>query len=234
MDKKHSVGRTAALLAVVALIPLCAAAGLWQIDRAAQKAQHAAQMQVQAELPPVIITGGTAWSPALIHRTATVRGEFEPERAVRVRRTGSAGASGFDRFEPLRLEGSDVRLLVNRGWFAEREGPRPIASDPPALQEVYGLIAEPALPPLRLGGVADFGGTGHWPWIDPADFARLHGVPVLPFILITEPQRIAQLREAGQGGRAMHIGYAIQWFAFAILATALAALMITRRRGAGR
>lgn len=201
--------------------------GYWQLDRADQSQAVAEMVRLRAELPPMQL-GSAVWdADELIYRRVLMKGEFEPRDRIFIDGRKQDGVLGYHLIVPFHLEGSDVRVLVNRGWVAE------VDTDPkPLPKQIEGIVASPRVPPLRIGAGAG-PGAAPWPFVDIQRFARATGYPVRPYLVVEDP-RLAEevlaggLETAEKWG--MHIGYAIQWFVFALLAAVLFFVVIRAPR----
>jgi surfeit locus 1 family protein len=129
-------------------------------------------------------------------------------------------------------------VLVNRGWIPAGPdgGPTP-APVPDGAVRVTGEAHIPAPPALVLHGGADAarGWGQRWPYFTPALYAAAAGHPVQPVVILQDPREPGGFvrswpREIPKEG--MHIGYAIQWFAFALIATVLWLRLSLERRPA--
>jgi surfeit locus 1 family protein len=98
----------------------------------------------------------------------------------------------------------------------------PQSETPTAEVEVSGVADNPALPPAVLGAAFRPGpGWGRlWPYLDLAYFERFSGSRVQPFVIREDPgdpTGFVRAWEAPRRRPAMHQGYALQWFAFALI-----------------
>ena len=221
-------------------IPLFIYLGLWQIDRAEQKRELAQVLAERSQMPPLAIQGLVADPSALRYRPVRVRGRLEPERQVFIENRRLGGRIGFHVVTPLHLEGSDVRVLVNRGWIPdEGRGIPPVAGAPEDTIEINGEVDIPSPPALVLRGGADAAVAwgSRWPYLTVDLFAAGASYPVEPFVILQAPgdphgfQR-SWPKELPKEG--MHLGYAIQWFAFAVIAMGIyLRLSLSRSSGTG-
>ena len=103
------------------------------------------------------------------YRRITARGRYEPQFQILIDNRTHNGQAGYHVVTPLRVEGSDIRLLVNRGWIpapAERRE-TPLIETPAGVVETDGIAARAACavfhphgderdPPRRMAdGVAE-------------------------------------------------------------------------------
>lgn len=205
------------------LMLLFAALGWWQLGRAEQRAVAEQQWQTRAQQPPLELAG-TEPAAEVTGRRVVVSGRLLPEHAVRIEHRKWQGRSGTHLLVPLQLA-PERTVGVVMGWL-----PRGDAVDLSASAiTVTAVAAEPRRPALRLGSDRPWG--ERWPWADPDRLQARTGGKVADYLLFADPpwpglqSAVPQLRsKAG-----MHEGYAIQWFAFALIAL-VAAVAAWRKR----
>ena len=188
---------------VMLLAPLFLGLGFWQLDRAEQKRAMAGTQEARRKLPPLRLEGSLA------------------DKTILVENRKHRGRTGFHVISPLRIFGGERYLLVNRGWTETMA----VAADPtlPAsvdLVEVSGQAVVPAPPALDLGAAAA-SRTNRWPFVTLDAYREWSGLDIYPFMLLQAPEgKAGFVRNWPQvtANDAMHIGYAIQWFAFAVIA----------------
>jgi surfeit locus 1 family protein len=143
-----------ALIALAAAVGIAAtiALGFWQWGRGAQKTALHEAMERQAMLAPVgageMVRSGAAHPAgddlALLHRSVVVRGIWIADRTVWLDNRQMNAVPGFYVVTPLRIEGSNAVVLVQRGWaprnFTRREALPPLAT-PAGTVEVRGRLA---------------------------------------------------------------------------------------------
>jgi cytochrome oxidase assembly protein ShyY1 len=145
---RRSRSRLLASVAGLAFIAFTTTLGNWQMRRAAEKEailQQRAQLQRAA---PVAVPAVRVDPAALDGLRVMVRGEFVPERAVFVDNRSRNGVAGFHLAMPVRIEGSDLHVLVLRGWLPRDPVERtrlPAVETPAGVVEVTG-IAEAVIP----------------------------------------------------------------------------------------
>jgi surfeit locus 1 family protein len=208
-------------------IPLLIALGFWQLDRADQKRAAARIMVQRSAMPAVELSGMVRNLDELRYRKLRARGRFELTDQVLIENRHQGARNGFHVITPLRLEGSDIRVLVNRGWIpAEPDGSPPPAPAPEGLVNVHGDAYVPSAPVLALGGgphgAASWG--KRWPYLTISLFADQAHYPVEPVVILqaaSDPGGFLRNWPRELPGPAMHIGYAVQWFAFAAIALVL-------------
>ncbi len=220
-------------VAMLIAVPVFCALGAWQLERAAGKRELRERLDERWNAPAVALAARPDWE-ALKHARVTLTGRYVGERQFVVGDRLHRGRRGLHVITPLR-DASGRELLVNRGWVAAPEE----ATEPPAAElTLSGRIALPQPPALELGPAepADEPWRAPWSRLDPGAYARLAGVAPLPAVLLLDPDQpdgFARDWPRPTGGLApeLHLGYALQWFAFALIALFLWARHALRRPG---
>jgi surfeit locus 1 family protein len=207
--------------------------GFWQLDRLGQRRARNAILATRIAAPPA------SWSDttAVRYRRVRLAGRPDYEREIILVGRSRDGSPGVNLVTPLRLPGSDTAVLVNRGWVYSPDATRVDQTDwregDGDILAVEGYV-EAFAPP----------GPGDLPsrqWIArrlsyPAVAARLP-YPVAPVYVVAVGVGTPQLGTPVRAGiptpdAGPHLGYALQWFAFAAIAVVGAGIAIsTGRRG---
>ncbi len=169
---------------------------------------------------------------ALRDRRVTVVGTYEPEDEVLRRPVSRDGSPGYHVVTPLRLEGDAEgrRLWVERGWVPDAWSEVPVLQAPPPSGRVgvTGWLRATTAPPENwIAAIAPrdppSGRLGTVAYLDPARLADQVAGPLVPAVLWLEAHDppssaawpLAPERPVASAGP--HLGYAIQWFAFALI-----------------
>ncbi len=112
------------MLATVALVPLLASLGLWQLDRADQKREidkGVMQAQAREALDLNTFTGKgnineTSFSKEF-YRAASLSGHYDNEHQYLLDNRTYKGKAGFHVLTPFLLDYTNQSVLVNRGWI---------------------------------------------------------------------------------------------------------------------
>lgn len=212
------------------------ALGQWQTRRAHEKEAIEAMLEERGSAPPVSVDGIARTPKEIEYRKIMVRGEFVPGWTVYLDNRPYKGAAGFYVLVPLKIAGTNLHVLVERGWIRRDPADRaklPQIRTPAGVVELQGIavrgpghvlqIGSPDL--LRPGAIVQNVSVG--------EFAQASKLAMQPFVM-------EQLNDTQDGlvrnwprpslGVEMHRGYAFQWYALA--ATALAFFVVTGfRRG---
>lgn len=210
-------------LVVLVCVPTFIKLGLWQYDKARMKQQiqfayAAAQQQAVPNLPEQI-DDVTSWK----HKKVKVAGHYETQYQILLDNQVEQSRGGFHVITPLKIDGRNDYILINRGWVAgnptHAELPQiSTATDPVTLT---GLVWVPSQKIFSLEQpTSSASWQPVWQHMDMQRYQKSVPITVLPFILKLDP--------ASEGGGfvrhwelpaeriATHIGYAYQWFGFAI------------------
>jgi len=245
MNTRITPGRIAFAVIAVVAATVFVRLGLWQLDRHAEKAEAADRREARLAEPAIessaelfeLVAGSsdeeTEW------RRVRLTGRWEFENEVLVRNRALDGRPGVHVVTPLRIAAAaeSSSVLVLRGWL-----PAPDALTPGAIAtaeasggaaaEVTGVLrasrdglGEPMIPAgegaarrpsfaaVDVGAIAAAAGSADYltPFVQrlpddarAATTTRTRGTPVP--VPLPEP------------GTGPHMAYAIQWFAFALIA----------------
>ena len=223
--------------AVVAAV--CVRLGFWQLSRREERRELNAMLAARlgAEAAPAFAVMGDS-ATAQFHR-ATAQGVYDFANEIAVASRTNQGSPGVHLITPLRIAGNDTALLVNRGWVYS----------PDAMSVDFRRWVEPdtatatgyliALTRETRGAVSTPTSPRTVRRLDVDSLAKRFPYPVAPFLLVQSvPPRTAgdsatvrvpaPLLDEGP-----HLGYAVQWFAFALIGLVGAAATVRADRRAG-
>lgn len=221
----------AATLGVLLVAAVCIRLGFWQLDRLEQRRARNAAFREAQTFPPVSLDSallvGLARDPErFVNRRVRLRGEWDAERTLVLRGRAQGGRPGVHLVTPLRIPGSGVAVLVNRGWVPSPDAatvdPAPFAE--PGLREVEGLVQRIPSTGNRGAPSVSRGGGLTFQRLDRAALRDRLSYPVLPVYLQRVPNAAPSASVLPQPvplpdlGEGPHLGYAVQWFSFAAIA----------------
>lgn len=214
------------------------ALGVWQLERLEQRRVANATRLALLDQNPVTLTGQEPDPAALVGRKLRVTGTFVNEASVVLRgQQSDNGVAGVHLLTPLRIAGSEVAVIVDRGWLpASQRDPAALAAYAVSREvSLEGLAFAPQTRPASPLAPRDLPLPGEerisaWVRVDVAGLQAQVDVPLLPLYLEQLPAGdgapLPRPRDPRQLDEGPHLSYAIQWFAFAaILAVVYAALM---------
>jgi surfeit locus 1 family protein len=201
--------------------------GIWQLDRLAQRRAFNSSLNTRTAQPALTLTGAVIDPAMLEYRRVAVRGVYDPAQEIVLRNRELDGTPGVHVLTPLRLSGSDTAVLVDRGWIPRDQADpaaRSAFAAPPGEVLVSGIARRsqdhgggPQDPPLG----PDRKRLDAWFQVNTARIQQQTGYPLLPIFIEQQPAasnpalpRPVATADLGEGP---HMGYAVQWFAFAII-----------------
>ena len=198
-------------------IALTAAAGNWQLNRAHEKESLQRAYESGASGPPIRLTDVPASVEDLRMKRVEVDGEFVPNGLVLLDNKTRNGQAGYEVVMPLKIGGSSMHVLINRGWIAA--GPErarlPVFNTPGAIVKVTGMAMVPGRF-LELSNVQDSGPV--WQNLTVERYVTRTGLRQVQPIVVQQQNDLgdALLRswERPDFGIAKHYGYALQWYSF--------------------
>jgi surfeit locus 1 family protein len=210
-------------LAAVIGIAVTASLGFWQWDRGQQRTALHAAMEARGRTATVTaaeLAAAREGDATLLHRPVVLRGEWIAAHTVFLDNRQMNAVPGFYVVTPLRLEGGQGVVLVQRGWaprnFTKREL-LPAVRTPAGPVEVRGRLAPP---PAKLYAFDTEEKGAIRQNLDLARFRAETGLPLLPLsVQQAGPASDGLLRQWPQAasGAEKNYGYAFQWWALAAL-----------------
>jgi surfeit locus 1 family protein len=215
------------MVGVVVLIRL----GIWQVDRLEQRREFNARVEAQLERIPIKLNGqiNIEELQGMEYRSAIVTGEYDHFNQVALRNQVWNNSLGVHLLTPLKIDGSEHIVLVNRGWI-----PMEVFStgdwsefDEQGKVEVSGMIRK-SQTKAEIGRISDPVPAAGEPRLTAWNLANLESIKKqLPYQIL--PIYIQQAPQPSWGEmpyrglpdldltEGSHLGYAIQWFTFAVI-----------------
>lgn len=222
-------------LLVLAASAVMVRLGFWQLDRLAGKRAYIAQAQAALAAAPQTITGVETDLNAedLRNRLATVSGDYDFEHEILLKNKFLGNQPGFHLLTPLRIAGSQRAVLVDRGWIPldAAAGDDVTAFREAVSQTVTGRITPEDPRPRGAESPGDL--RNEWYRVDIAGIQAQTPYELLPFYIALTPSD-------GQDGlptrdppeiimdEGPHLGYAFQWFLFALVVPIVYAIQVRR------
>jgi surfeit locus 1 family protein len=231
-------GVALAALGLAAFVSL----GYWQLGRAREKqALFDAFMQGGQD---TVDAAGLGFEELARYQHVRLRGSYDATRQILLDNMPSVtGRPGFRVLTPLERADGRGWVLVDRGWLplgATREELPDVAVGV-GEREVSGILDVLPIPGMRMGPAAAPGEVS-WPRVmlfpTEADVESALGVDVASRIVLLDagaPDGFERKWRPALGfGPERHLGYAIQWFAFALVTLVIFVAVNLRRVGASK
>lgn len=223
-----------ATVLVLAGAAVLARLGIWQLDRLQWRRDFNARVIAQQEAEPLTLDASALESDlySMEYRKVIVTGQYSPQDEIVLRNQvwqGEFGSEiGVKLYTPLLIEGTDVAILVERGWIPQEDALARDAYLENSTVTVYGQLRRAETdfnlsaalhPDLLQSGEARLEA---WNNLDLERLQGQTGLSLLPVYLQRLPQgeqsappyAATPALDLSEGS---HLGYAFQWFTFAIL-----------------
>jgi surfeit locus 1 family protein len=193
--------------------------GVWQLSRLKQKQAFNAVLSARLAAPPEDITTLPSDTALGHYRRVTASGALLYDREVVYAGRSRDGSPGVDLLTPLKLDGRDTVVMVNRGWA--------YSFDAATIDNTRWHEKDSA----RVAGYAEtFTGKERSAAprrvhaLDRAAIQAIVGLPVAPYLIVqtsdsaTHADSVPVRLEIPAPNEGPHKSYAIQWFSFALVA----------------
>lgn len=235
---RHFRPRLLPTLAAILLLPLFISAGQWQWNKATIKGNLQKDLDARGAEPSILIPSTLVDPQSLRFRKIVARGHYEAQYQILIDNRIHREQAGYHVITPLKLEGSETRLLVNRGWvpaLAEHHLV-PQITTPTGIVEVSGTTVVPSSRFFTLG-VDDVSNKSEWQsvWqnLDLGRFSKAVDFPLQPIVIELDAASTAGgfVREWRRPDERLetHLGYALQWWSFAATTVVLWLVVNFRR-----
>lgn len=220
-------------LLVAVLVAVFVSLGLWQWRKFEVKTTLQAELDARSHSAVVDMPATPVDTESLRYRHVRLRGSFEPNRQVFIDNRVHREQAGYHVVTPLRLAGSDMRVLINRGWIpavADRSVV-PVVDTPVGEVELSGIAVVPGnrfftlAPPLA-------GWQPVWQNLDLGAYSASAPWPVQPVVVQLDadsPHGFAREWPRPDERAEMHRSYALQWFGFALSSIAIWLWFVLRK-----
>jgi surfeit locus 1 family protein len=211
------------LIATCALMAVFLRLGWWQWSKGADVEQQLATSLAQSSTNPVLLGGQMVDPKALDGVSVVVHGTFEAQGQFFLDNQQHQGRPGVHVITPLQIEGTSVRVLVNRGWigWGSSRAELPQVAVPTGRVEVKGRAVVPLgkAPAFVSESVGNTDALRTRIRLD--DIQANANFPVQPVVIWMSPTDSADglVKEWPEvtNKAPMHKGYAAQWFLMALL-----------------
>lgn len=228
------------LLALIFFV-LFVSLGFWQLDRAEQKRSLHVFFEKQQAKDAIDLNHDViliADINKILWRKISATGNFLERQQILLDNQVSTGQAGYYVYTPFKLENSEDVVLVNRGWVSTGNdrniNPRLIMTE--GMINIEGVLKEEPRTGLLLmeNQIEKLGETiTRMQRLTIAEVSAITKIKFLPYIVRLSPEsehgyiRKWRSRDSGEN---VHIGYAYQWFAFAITLFVIYLVMNIKRK----
>lgn len=196
--------------------------GFWQLSRATEKKILLKKFALRTEVPP--LTAATIKKPGdwRFYQTTLV-GEFDNARTIFLDNKTHEGKIGYEVYSPFRAQGLPAPMLIDRGFIPASNNRKEL----PVVRPITGNITITGmlnLPPSYVNiGKLTYSPANTWPlrveYINLTELAPVLQQLIFPYVLNitpTDPAAYSVKWQIVAMQPEKHMGYALQWFAFAL------------------
>jgi len=200
--------------------------GFWQIDRANQKNNLNNNFTDRQKEVPIVLNKSNALDEksSLLWRKIEVRGIFLNNQNIILDNQIFNQNPGFNIITPLKIQDSDLVVLVNRGWYPNLRDREtiPNINEISGKQKLKGQVADFPVSGIKLGknNIETLNSQiFRFQRLDVTELNYFLSANVLPYMIYLDPIIDKELYgnfKLPAPDSEKNYGYAFQWFAFAI------------------
>jgi len=198
-------------IAVTVFIALTVSLGNWQTRRAEEKIDAARKLAQAMRNAVLSVPSAPVDSAGFERRRVSVRGHFVARSTLFLDNQVLRGIAGYRVLTPLSIEGGDMHIFVDRGVATAED-----------LRIVEGIAMLPSRRFVELGPDSSSGPLRQNLVLE-REGKRL-ALKLQPFVIeqtSEAPDGLTRAWERPDAGVERNRGYALQWYAFALLAVIL-------------
>ncbi len=210
-------------LVLIICVPLFIKLGLWQYNKAKLKQEmqtsYNASLDYDALALPARLDNPDMWK----YKKVKITGHYETKYQILLDNQVEQSRAGFHVLTPLKIEGRNDYVLINRGWIAGKatHTDLPAITTPEGVVEIVGLVWVPSKKIFTLETTQEKSQWNLvWQHMDLERYQKSVSLNVLPIVI-----KLDSNSNAGGFIRnwqlpaekiATNMGYAYQWFGFAV------------------
>ncbi|MHB1187292.1 SURF1 family protein [Thiobacillus sp.] len=219
-------------LAALFFFVLTLSLGNWQSGRADFKRELQARYDAAVREAPIHVGSDLLDRDSVLYRKLEVEGVFDDTHTILIDNRVLNGVAGYHVLTPLRLQGSPVAILVNRGWVAagRTRDQVPVPPTPAGLVRLEGMAVDPHTRYFELAETVPQGRV--WQNLDFERYAMTARLQLQPVLLLQTSNQADGLRRnwpRPDTGVDTHVSYAFQWYSLAATLAVLWLIMNVRR-----
>lgn len=219
-------------LAALFFFVLTLSLGNWQSGRADTKRELQARYEAAVREAPIHLGSDLLDHDSVLNRKLEVEGVFDDAHTILIDNRVLNGVAGYHVLTPLRIQGGEVYILVNRGWVATgRTRDRvPAPPTPPGVVRLEGMAVDPQTRYFELSDTPPQGRV--WQNLDFDRYVKATRLPLQPVLLLQTSEQADGLQRSWprpDTGVESHVSYAFQWYSLAATLVVLWLIINIRR-----
>ncbi len=209
-------------LATLLGLAIFAYLGLWQAGKGDRLEAELLQRAQRSQLAPTQLPGQLLDAQAAADKVYTVTGSYEAQHQIFLDNRQENDQPGVQVITPLKIEGSETRVLINRGWIGWTQGRSvlPVVATPEGKVTIVGLANVPSTKKFFLMTEHPEVQPRLWLRLDLARFKQLIGHDLQPVVLQQTggdaPDTLVRHWPPPEDRVSKHRGYAFQWFGMGV------------------
>jgi surfeit locus 1 family protein len=216
------------------LLPAFISFGMWQWNKAETKTAIQKQLDSRSRDLPIAMPSAPVDAESMRFRRVVLRGKFDASRQTLIDNRLYREQAGYHVITPLRLDGSEMRVLINRGWVPASPDHQvlPEIGVPDGIVELTGIVVTPGQRFFNLAPQPTTGWTPVWQNLDLERFRQALPYPIQPLVVQLEADSAhGFVREWPRPDERAerHRSYALQWFGFAVASLGIWLWLLVRR-----
>lgn len=224
-------------VATIVLVIIFIRLGLWQQHKAEAKQALQTQLDQRLRDKPVTLSGMLTNTDDWRYRRVQLTGHYETRHQILLDNQVHEQVAGLHVITPFRPDGSNIYILINRGWI---EAPPdhstvPTIATPTTPQTISGYLWQPPEKFFTLAEPPSGDWQPLWQNMDMRRYASNVPFAVQPMVVRLDPQSTAAgfVRAWPRPAERieMHIGYAYQWYGFALTLVVIYIVLGLRKNG---
>jgi surfeit locus 1 family protein len=213
------------------MIALTVWLGHWQADRGDEKEALQRVLDARVSEPVVDLSAPPGGADDILYRRVRAKGQWIADGQFFIDNRVFGGRAGFHVITPLRIEGSQQVVLVDRGWIERTSAyPKPpVVAVPAGDVQLSGVAAQPPKRFLELSTDTIDGNV--WQNLSIDRYRSVTGRAVLPFVVDADfaPPELTVVRERPDTGIERHREYSLTWYSLAVTTLVLWIALNVRR-----
>ena len=207
-------------IATMLTLPLLVYLGLWQSGKAEQKQILQDIYEKRGVSVPIRVSAEPLVVDEIRYSRVVATGQYEPLYQILLDNQINKGQAGYHVITPLLIKGSNMRILVNRGWIPlgnDRNVP-PVINTPSGEIEVTGFAHDPSGKYIELAKAEAAKASWQLVWqnLDMKRYKEAASFPIQSVTMLLDPasQAGGYVREWPKPDARIEInrGYAVQWY----------------------
>jgi len=204
-------------------IPLFIKLGLWQYNKAELRKEIQSSYNTSLDQDALVLPDNLTDVDAWKYKKIKVKGQYETKYQILLDNQVEENVAGFHVITPLRLDGSNDYVLINRGWVAGGANHKdtPTINTPDHSLEIIGFVWVPSKKIFSLESDNEKSSWKTvWQHMDMERYQKSIPIHILPLVIKLDSKSNAggfvRKWQLPASKIATNMGYAYQWFGFTI------------------